>query len=44
MLFRAVLQKSEHPIAFELFVVLIGVSITVLLRRQTVAELRKEEN
>ena len=49
MLFRTVLQQSEHPITFELFAALIGVSITILLtsillRRQTVAELRKEEN
>ncbi|MEO0333164.1 MAG: hypothetical protein AAF223_16015, partial [Bacteroidota bacterium] len=49
LLFRTVLQQSEHPITFELFAALIGVSITILLtsillRRQTVAELRKEEN
>ncbi|MGD1893835.1 MAG: hypothetical protein ACFB15_24980, partial [Cyclobacteriaceae bacterium] len=49
LLFRTVLKQSEHPITFELFAALIGVSITVLLtsillRRQTVAELRKEEN
>ena len=49
LLFRTVLKQSEHPITFELFAALIGVSITILLtsillRRQTVAELRKEEN
>ncbi|MEM6845539.1 MAG: hypothetical protein AAF632_25215 [Bacteroidota bacterium] len=49
LLFRTVLEQSEHPITFELFAALIGVSITILLtsillRRQTVAELRKEEN
>nr|WKN36789.1 hypothetical protein K4G66_30960 [Tunicatimonas sp. TK19036] len=49
LLFRTVLEQSDHPITFELFAALIGVSITVmltsiLLRRQTVAELRKEEN
>ena len=49
LLFRTVLQESEHPITFELFAALIGVSITIvltsiLLNRQTTAELRKEEN
>ena len=49
LLFRTVLNASEHPITFELFAALIGVSITILLtsillRRQTAAELRKEEN
>ena len=49
LLFRTVLEESEHPITFELFAALIGVSITVLLtsillKRQTGAELRKEEN
>ena len=49
LLFRTVLKESEHPITFELFAALIGVSITViltniLLSRQTAAELRKEEN
>ena len=49
LLFRTVLQESEHPITFELFAALIGVSITIvltsiLLSRQTAAELRKEEN
>ena len=49
LLFRTVLQESQHPITFELFAALIGVSITIvltsiLLNRQTTAELRKEEN
>lgn len=49
LLFRTVLNQSEHPITFELFAALIGVSITILLtsillKRQTGAELRKEEN
>ena len=49
LLFRTVLEQSEHPITFELFAALIGVSITIvltsiLLNRQTTAELRKEEN
>jgi len=49
LLFRTVLQQSKHPITFELFAALIGVSITILLtsillKRQTGAELRKEEN
>ena len=49
LLFRTVLQASEHPIIFELYAALIGVSITIiltniLLSRQTTAELRKEEN
>lgn len=51
LLFRTVLEESEaqHPITFELYAALIGVSITViltsiLLKRQTGAELRKEEN
>lgn len=49
LLFRTVLQESAHPITFELFAALIGVSITIvltsiLLNRQTTAELRKEEN
>lgn len=49
LLFRTVLEESEHPIIFELYAALIGVSITVvltsiLLSRQSAAELRKEEN
>lgn len=49
LLFRTVLEQSDHPVTFELFAALIGVSITVLLtsillKRQTGAELRKEEN
>lgn len=49
LMFRTVLRQSEHPITFELFAALIGVSITILLtsillKRQTEAELRKEEN
>lgn len=49
LLFRTVLSQSEHPITFELFAALIGVSITIvltsiLLGRQSAAELRKEEN
>lgn len=51
LLFRTVLEESEseHPITFELFAALIGVTITVLLtsillKRQTEAELKKEEN
>lgn len=49
LLFRTVLRQSENPITFELFAALIGVSITIvltsiLLSRQTRAELRKEEN
>ncbi len=31
LLFRTVLQQSEHPITFELFAALIGVSITIVL-------------
>lgn len=49
LLFRTVLDQTENPITFELFAALIGVSITILLtsillKRQTEAELRKEEN
>lgn len=50
LLFRFVLQQaSDHPITFELFAALIGFALTVLttsllLHRQTEAELAKEEN
>ncbi len=50
LLFRFILQNSEsHPITFELFAALIGFTLTVLttsllLHRQTEAELSKEEN
>ncbi len=50
LMFRFVLQNSEnHPITFELFAALIGFTLTVLttsllLHRQTEAELSKEEN
>ncbi len=50
LLFRFVLrQASDHPITFELFAALIGFALTVLttsllLHRQTEAELAKEEN
>ncbi len=50
LLFRFVLKNAEdHPITFELFAALIGFALTVLttsllLHRQTEAELSKEEN
>jgi hypothetical protein len=49
LLFRLVLKESDQPITFELFAALIGFSLTILttsllLHRQTEAELSKEEN
>ncbi len=50
LLFRFVLQQSaDHPITYELYAALIGFALTVLttsllLHRQTEAELAKEEN
>ncbi len=49
LVFRIVLDESQHPITFELFAALIGVILTItltsiLLKRQTAADLRKDEN